>query len=165
MKFKVGQCSFSGCQYFGPLVNATRMLCRIHNEMRLAANRKPKPRSRPPGKLVKRKYKKYYTKKKEATGEGEMFDRLNNSRPHVCEVCGRRLKELIAHNFAHILSKGSYPSLRLDEEDVAILCWDFGQGCHEKWDTKAHSELKDLPEWKNIFEREEKLKQKYYLRT
>lgn len=151
------------------IANSKFMLCPIHNSRRLAAGKPPKKYT-----LKKRTYKtwkgnervkidrrKAINRKFRKTGEGALFEKLESSRPPVCEVCGKYLKELIAHNFAHILPKSTYPSLRLHEENIAILCWDYGQGCHEKWDTKSKKSLQDLPEWKNIFDKAQHLKENY----
>jgi hypothetical protein len=158
LRFGSGVCSHPECKNRGEqlLANMNRKLCIKHNQERL------KEASRG-GSVVNQKLRKSKIKStRKPSGELELFKKIANTRPRFCEVCEKYIKELKVHNFAHILSKGSYPKLRLVEENILILCWDYGQGCHEKFDTKAHSDLENLPEWKDIFERKEFLKQKYY---
>lgn len=43
------------------------------------------------------------------------------------------------------------------------MCFDIdGTGCHNKWDTKAKSDLSTKKEWKFIFRLENNLRNKYY---
>ncbi len=94
------------------------------------------------------------------TGEKELFTKIASERQPYCEVCGKHIGQWKVHNFSHILGKGAYPSLRLNPENIVIMCWDFGRGCHEKWDTGDREKL--TGEWEKIFELADNLKQKYY---
>jgi hypothetical protein len=40
-----------------------------------------------------------------------------------CADCGRILRTLRAHNFAHIKSKGKYPELKCETENIVIKCY------------------------------------------
>jgi len=96
--------------------------------------------------------KKTYVKK--PTGELAMFRAIWETRPHKCTVCKSGIKEATPSNFAHILSKGSYPSLRLLDRNIEILCAD----CHYKFDFGDSSG----EEFKALKEKRELLKQEYY---
>ncbi len=96
--------------------------------------------------------KKTYIKK--PTGELAMFQAIWETRPHKCTVCKSAIKEAAPSNFAHILSKGSYPSLRLLDRNIEILCAD----CHYKFDFGDSSG----EEFKALKEKRELLKQEYY---
>lgn len=68
----------------------------------------------------------------------ELYKTIWDERPHKCEHCGHPIcvSEPIAHNFAHIKSKGSRPDLKFDKDNIRILCstWnrhDNRRGCHE----------------------------------
>lgn len=132
LKFKVDYCSAPGCRYYGPLVNATKKLCRIHNEARLAARRKPKPK-----KLVKRVYKKWKAREpmkkrpRVPTGEATMFKVIWEKREHYCQNCQIFLgNEMHTYNFAHIIPKSRGEKYRLDENNIRLLCLD----CHHALD-------------------------------
>lgn len=68
-----------------------------------------------------------------ATGEKVMFLEIWEEREHFCAECGKHLGLLAAPIFfSHYLSKGSEPALRLDKDNIDLLChehhhqWDFG---------------------------------------
>lgn len=65
----------------------------------------------------------------------ELFKEIWQERPHVCENCGYSIPKPLAHNFAHIKSKGAYPELKYDKDNIQLLCsnWDYPDdriGCH-----------------------------------
>lgn len=105
---------------------------------------------------------------RKVTGEAELFAEIlaeyddpmgENSAIIRCWVCGSRISHPRPHNFAHILSKGSSPKLRLYKPNVRIMCWNIeGTGCHTKWDTVAHSDLKD-PMWDKVKKLRDELKE------
>ncbi len=101
------------------------------------------------GKSIK---KKTYVRKK--TGELECFKLIWEKRPHFCEVCKSSIREAKPANFAHILAKSTYPSLRLVEENIAILC----EGCHYKFDFGDSSSA----DFDALKLKRETLKQNYY---
>jgi 5-methylcytosine-specific restriction endonuclease McrA len=71
------------------------------------------------------------TKKRKATGEKKMFFEIWEEREHICENCLIHLgSEPIVHYFSHIKSKGAYPELRLDKNNIQLLCMD----CHYAYD-------------------------------
>ena len=71
-------------------------------------------------------------RKKRLSGysEKDMFKDIWNERPHICVDCNRYLQEAKAHNFSHIKSKWSRPDLRMDKDNIEILCF----RCHFKKD-------------------------------
>lgn len=123
--------------------------------------KKPKPLKRT---AIKKKFK--------ATGEKHVFEEVLDEIPYDgptrCFVCGRQLSLVTHNNFAHVLSKGKYPDLRLYPPNIKILCHysiaiNRGDGtptngCHSDWDTKPRSSLKD-PMWDKMFELEAELKE------
>lgn len=67
-------------------------------------------------------------KTKKPTGEKELFFEIWAERPHKCSNCGKSLGNIPnVRFFSHIKSKGAYPELRLDKENIELLCLD----CHE----------------------------------
>ena len=81
----------------------------------------------------------------------ELFMHVWNSRPHVSEVSGKPLLS-IGHDlwywqFAHVLSKGSYPSCKLKEENIMLMLPD------------EHKNQEQYPEF---IVRREKLRSQYY---
>lgn len=72
-------------------------------------------------------------KKIRVTGELDMFKEIWEERPHYCIECGIFLgNELNVSYFSHRKSKGSSPELRLNKDNIDLLCkehhhqWDFG---------------------------------------
>lgn len=61
------------------------------------------------------------------TGEAALFFEIWIDRPHYCQHCGHYLGEQPkAHFFHHIKSKGAHPALRLEPENIELVCMD----CH-----------------------------------
>lgn len=61
-------------------------------------------------------------KRRKITGEKAVFERIWNERPHVCERCGRSIREAKAINFAHKERKSQRPDLRLDPANIELVC-------------------------------------------
>lgn len=79
-----------------------------------------------------------------------------NERQHNCTVCKKYLwNEPKAHFFAHILSKGAYPSYKFNKENITILCYD----CHYRFDFGSS---KDDERFAWLHKEKEKLKRKYF---
>mgnify|MGYP003437284503 FL=1 len=107
---------------------------------------------------------------REATGEKDTFHAVLDSLPDtetVCFVCKTRIAAVTVHNFAHILSKKQYPLFRNNPNNIRLLCHRFVadadgfQGCHFSLDMRPRSEIIDKPEWQELFELEERLKNEY----
>lgn len=104
--------------------------------------------------------KKKFPKK---TGEGEVFTHIWNTREHKCEVCDAPIKRVNGGvgMFSHILSKGSYVDMRLDEENILLM----GDGlydncdCHPVWEIRT-AEMRNIEMWRPIFLLQDALKRK-----
>lgn len=106
--------------------NKTKHLCsecvykNNHNGKSRYEVQREKQRNTP----IKKNPIKYRRKK---TGEKELFLAIWEERKHICNTCGRYLgEEPLVHYFSHIKSKGSHPELRLDKDNIELLCFD----CH-----------------------------------
>lgn len=64
--------------------------------------------------------------KVQATGESELFKEIWKERPNICVHCKRVLHKFNIWYFAHIKPKSTHPKLRLDKNNIRILCVD----CH-----------------------------------
>lgn len=126
MELKKGICS--ECGHDTVIVNRTRMLCdgcnyrRLHGGMSRAevARKRRKPRNR------------------QKTGELDLFIEIWGSRPHYCVKCGKWLgNEPKPVFFSHIKSKGARPDLRLDPNNIELLC----EECHYKYEFGKRNEL------------------------
>ena len=94
----------------------------------------------------------------EFKNQKEMFFHIWESRPHKSEVSGTYLgEEAKAHYFAHILSKGAYPSYKLDPDNIVLLTMQE----HHDFDAGI-KDLKNDPKWKWVLEKTDKLIAKYY---
>ena len=88
--------------------------------------------------------------KRQPTGEKDLFKKLWKERPHKCIECNAFLGPVMRPIFfSHKISKGSAPSLRLDPENIDILCvrchhtWEFGDKRSMKiWDEEEYMKLK-----------------------
>lgn len=73
--------------------------------------------------------KKKLKRRPQSTGELAVFKSIWLERPHVCVKCGRVLEEPPkAGYFSHIKSKGSRPDLRLDKDNIELVCL----ACHAR---------------------------------
>jgi len=66
------------------------------------------------------------------TGEWEMFMEIWKERKHVCANCGKKLgNKPQPIFFSHILTKGRTPELRLNKDNIELLCPEH----HMEWET------------------------------
>lgn len=94
-------------------------LCKIHNEMRKRGD-KPKVSS-----ITKSSIKPKFRK---PTGELEVFKLIWSERPHICNNCRVNLGEQMNVRYmSHIISKGRDTTLRLDPDNIEVLC----PKCHD----------------------------------
>jgi hypothetical protein len=92
-----------------------------------------------------------------------VFDRIWNTREHKCEVCDTPIvrKNKSVGMFSHVLSKGSYPELRLDEENILLK----GDGlydncdCHHEWEHRT-ADMRNIERWRPVFLLQDALKRK-----
>lgn len=113
------------------------------------------------------KKKPYFIKKTQIkkiiknSGQQELFKKIWETSNKKCEVCNKPL-EYSHEIFSHILGKGAYPNYKLNPDNIKLMCYEYqGNGCHNKWDTKAKSELTG-DAWQRIKDLEQNLKQQYY---
>lgn len=80
----------------------------------------------------------------------ELFLHIWHTRPHYSEISGKPLSE---HDprfiwfFAHILSKGAEPALRLDPRNICLMTPDE----HVYYDQQTHKAKQD-PRYQWVFE-------------
>ena len=73
------------------------------------------------------------------------FASIWTKRPHWCECCGRWLgTEPRTYMFDHILEKETYPELKFEEENIALVCLT----CHSQ---KSNGYLTDFYKTKISF--------------
>ena len=110
-----------------------------------------------------------YVYKRVATGEASVFKSILENMPETetrCFVCNVRVAVITPSNMAHVLPKGKYAKMRLDPNNIRILCHrlvadnDGNQGCHFAWDMKPRSELTGEG-WERMKELEHDLKEIY----
>lgn len=114
---------------------------------------KPKKEKRP----LKRTRIKY---KKKDTGQISVFEDIAESRDWVCFVTGKRLNQLTATNFGHVLPKAlnKYPLYKTFEKNIVLVTDEI----HFLWDHTPRSELlAKEPRFQKMFELEDKLKAQY----
>ena len=69
--------------------------------------------------------------KKNKGKEKQMFYEIWQEREHRCTNCKCHLgNEARAHYFSHIKSKGAYPELKYNKDNIQLLCYD----CHYAYD-------------------------------
>lgn len=57
-----------------------------------------------------------------------LFEEIWREREHICVKCGKSLGgEPRAIFFSHIKSRGSYPELKMDKNNIELLC----SACHK----------------------------------
>lgn len=80
-----------------------------------------------PASKLKAGKKKPVKKFKKPTGEAALFKEIWEEREHICINCKVYLgEEPIVHYFSHRLGKKAHPELRLDKDNIDLLCRD----CH-----------------------------------
>jgi hypothetical protein len=109
------------CQHENVIIAVKKGYCQRCNE-RIKKEKKGKPLTPEP-------------KKRKVTGELALFKAIWETRPHNCEVCGCAVTEFDPKVFSHVLSKGAYPSFRLYDRNIMIMCYEYdGSGCHQQWE-------------------------------
>ena len=123
-------------------------LCKVQNEMRKKGN---KPSI---SKITKSSIKPKFKKK---TGEWDMFLEIWKERPHRCEQCNKDLGESPKPVFfSHILTKGANPRLRLEKDNIELLCPEH----HHKWET---ADIRTKRLFKSSERKRELIKEHHYI--
>jgi len=102
-------------------------------------------------------YNDKYRKVKRPTGELALLDRLIKERGPYSEISTDNLlpkgSDKYHWQLFHILGKGEYPELRLEESNILLCTWQE----QDAW-TQRKWTLRDKPQWKAVFEKEAELK-------
>lgn len=93
-------------------------------------------------------FKRQQIKPKKSTGEYQLFLEIWGEREHKCSNCKADLSENVSRRsfvkyFSHQKSKGAFPELRLDKNNIELNC----PPCHDLWefgDREKFSLRKDL---------------------
>lgn len=96
-------------------------------------------------------------KPRRKTGELEVMREIWDERPHKCGVCGDKLPWFSVRLMAHVLSKGAHPAMRLDKDNIELLCYPH----HHEYDHNTYKAVRD-ERFGYLFNKQEELKQKYY---
>lgn len=84
-------------------------------------------------------------RKRKTTGEAKMFYEIWIERTHICANCNCALSdEAKTWNFSHIKPKSTHPELRLDKNNIQLLCYE----CHYAHDFQSKEKYEKR---KNIF--------------
>lgn len=98
----------------------------------------------------KQSSKRYIIKAKTKELRLQILERDN----HQCQKCGVSDQDKVLH-LSHVYTKGAHPELRLDPDNVKMLC----HKCHIYW---WHREVREASEWfsEKFPERAKRLKEK-----
>lgn len=107
--------------------------------------------------IGKKKAKKKKIKKTNPGLQKQMFIEIWQEREHYSELSGEFLgDEMNAWFFAHVLSKGSYPHLKLVKENIMLATQE------EHWQLDQNTHLaKSNPLYDAYFNKAQELKEKY----
>ncbi len=142
---------FCVCHNLKRLIVVRAGFCREGNEAQKKAKKGASGKQIPVGKWLKDRYR----LKRKPTGERAMNLAIWAVRPHNCEVCLKRLGDIAKPIFfAHVLSKGAYPSFRLLDKNIVLMC----EKHHTQFDC---GDAKD-PVFDEVNRRKQELKEKYY---
>lgn len=113
-----------------------------------------------PKKFSAPKLKKPIKKKREPTGELQLFREIFKDQRGKCFITGEDL-DFNVWCFLHILSKGAYPDFRLYKKNVIMV----KSKIHLLYDNESKERLlKEFPKSIIIYEKKEELKTEYYKR-
>ena len=88
-------------------------------------------------------------------GQKELFLKIWGERPHYCVVCNNFLgHEPLAHYFAHLLPKGTYPKFKLNPENIELFCLN----CHQDFDHYHPKHEK----FESVNNKKDRLKEEYF---
>ena len=97
-------------------------------------------------------------KKRKTTGEWALFCKIYAERKGLCQITGLPVR-LDPSAFAHVLSKGAFPSYRLNPENIVLCLPDI----HHYYDNSdKETLLKHYPEAYIIYQLKDKLRSEYY---
>lgn len=144
---KLKQCSF--CEKETYLWKSNPAACKTCWQREQAKT--PKGNKSPARSSIKPKLRK-------ATGEYALFLKIYSERKGLCEVTGEQIPFDIG-SMAHILSKGAYPSYRLNPNNLIMVKKEI----HDLYDNSSKEKLlAKYPKAIIIYERKDKLRYQYY---
>lgn len=133
--YEKGECK--NCDREAYIVNKSLQLCNKCNDKRLGDKKRGQPR------------------------EMSLFDRIYAERGGVSQISGKKLPEKGDSRyhwcFSHILTKGAYPKFKLKPENIKLVTPEE----HILWENYKWK-VRELPEWKWVFDMQEQLKQQYF---
>jgi hypothetical protein len=98
-------------------------------------------------------------KVREPTGELELFKRIFKKRGGKCCITDEVL-QFHVECFAHVLSKGAFPSFRLEEYNIVLV----QRKIHRMYDNGSKEDLlAEFPRAAILYELKDALKEKYQL--
>lgn len=97
-------------------------------------------------------------RKRKITGEGELFKEIAQERPHICFVTGTPILRLTHWCCAHVVSKGSVPSLRLVKDNIVLV----QQWVHDIYDNGDRAKLEKYEGYHRLVELHDRLIREYY---
>jgi len=102
-------------------------------------------------------------KKREVTGEGELFKKLISERPHVSFISGLPIENINYSNCMHVLSKKMFPKFRLHEKNIVFGTsyehFLYDQGTEEQ--RQAYSNRVFTCVWKRLYDLQSELRKEY----
>ena len=104
------------------------------------------------------KSKRIKTKIRKPTGELQLFLKRYSECKGLCQITNKQIPFSV-DCFMHILGKGSYPSLRLNEDNFLFV----NSRIHQLYDCEGKEKLlREFPEAIVIYELKDKLRANYY---
>lgn len=170
MDIKLKECSFCGNMsklFYSRPKCCSRAACLMqyknlkHEEKEKSKSGSGTGKTKPKQSSEKTRYSSIRPKPRKSTGELKMFLKIYAERKGKCEITGELIK-FDVNNFAHILSKGAYPSFRLNPDNIAHVKPDI----HRYYDgSDKETLLKHFPEAEVIYQKKVILKREYYEQT
>lgn len=94
-----------------------------------------------PIKRKKKKPEQIQEQKEQYEEDWKFYTKIWSKRLHICQVCSTHLGNIIKNYFFdHLLEKQTYPELRYEEENIALVCYEC-HGCKNSRPRLKHTEL------------------------
>ena len=80
-------------------------------------------------------------RRRKKTGEKKVFLEIWEEREHICTNCKEHLgSQPIVNYFAHIKPKSTHPELRLEKDNIQLMC----MACHYAFDFQGIDKFNSL---------------------
>ena len=130
MTYKTGICS--SCEHETRIYHSKNMLCFYCWKKSKIGTWSPMGKGSPI-KKISRKGKETIKK------DNEFYSKIWKKCNGKCEECNKDLGITFNKSYiSHILSKGAYPSLRHNEKNINVLCFE----CHQQWEFGDRKEMR-----------------------